>query len=291
MAGTMEDRAAAPVLPLRIPFTIRTPFGILPRFVYCYLVFSSEEIVLIDTGVAGSELQILDHLRNAGRDARELRTTILTHAHPDHIGAARAVREATGCTVAAHAADRPWIEDTVRQERERPVPGFSSLVGGPVPVGRVLADNDVIALGSRGSLTVIHTPGHSRGSISLLLRPDMVVFTGDAVPVPGGMPIYDDPLLSIQSLERLRHLEGVRTVYSSWDEPRTGHDVNGTLDRGIGWIRQVADAVERAGANGTCSDPQELTRQVFRLLGLPGDMVNPMAIRTVLSHVRSAGTG
>ena len=54
---------------------------------------------------------------------------ILTHAHPDHIGSAKAIEEATRCTVAAHENAKHWIEDVDLQFQERPVPGFHSLVG------------------------------------------------------------------------------------------------------------------------------------------------------------------
>ena len=100
---------------------------------------------------------------NAGKSSL---LAALTHAHPDHIGAVRAIREATGCSIAAHPAERAWIEDVELQNRERPVPGFAMLVGGSVHLDHELVDGDCIGPGETqaGEMQVFHTPGHSPGS-------------------------------------------------------------------------------------------------------------------------------
>ena len=161
---------------LRIPFNITDPSGkMIPRFVYVYLILG-EKIYLIDSGVASSEKIILDYLKKIGRSPEEISTLILTHSHPDHIGAAKAIKSITGCIVAAHTAERAWIEDVDLQERERPVPGFQTLVGGSVKVDLVLQDGDILDLGDGNRLHVLHTPGHSPGSISLWLPEDWGAF-------------------------------------------------------------------------------------------------------------------
>ena len=147
---------------LRLPFRVPVAPGIaLDRFVYTYLIYG-DTITLIDTGVAGCETQIFEYIRSTGRNPGEIALVILTHSHPDHIGAARAIQQATGCSIAAHAAERAWIEDVELQNRERPVPGFATLVGGPVQVDRELADGDSINPNEtrEGEMQVFHTPGH-----------------------------------------------------------------------------------------------------------------------------------
>jgi glyoxylase-like metal-dependent hydrolase (beta-lactamase superfamily II) len=129
---------------LRHPFKIPVAPGIaLDRFVYSYLL-AGETITLIETGVAGCENTIFDYIRSIGRDADEISLIIFTHSHPDHIGAAKAIREVTGCSVMANPAEYTWIKDVELQNRERPVPGFSTLVGGSVTLDHELADGDVI---------------------------------------------------------------------------------------------------------------------------------------------------
>ena len=134
---------------LRIPFSLPDPSGgKIPRFVYVYLIYG-EKICLVDSGVASSAPMIFDYLRRTDRSPKDISYLILTHSHPDHIGAAREVQEASGCTVAAHAAEIAWIEDVDLQCRERPVPGFHSLVGGSIKVDRALQDGDRIGFGRR----------------------------------------------------------------------------------------------------------------------------------------------
>jgi len=272
------------VHPLRIPFTVPGPAGPLPRFVNVYLILTPDRVTLIDTGVAGSEKVIFEYLRSIGRDPGEIGILILTHAHPDHIGAAKTIHETTGCSVAAHAADQAWIEDTDRQARERPVPGFPALVGGPVTLNWVLKEGDIIELDEGRSLTVIHTPGHSPGSIALLLRPEMVLFSGDAIPVPGEMPIYDDPAATLDSIGKLMDIEEIVMMYSSWDEPREGEAVYWAMDDGVAWVLRVQEVVEEVVGKQPSPEPPELARRVLKEIGLPEDLANPMVIRTIAGH-------
>ena len=78
---------------LRHPFQVPVAPGItLDRFVNSYLI-PGETIPLIDTGVAGYETRIFEYIRSICRDPSDISLVILTHSHPDHIGAARAIRE------------------------------------------------------------------------------------------------------------------------------------------------------------------------------------------------------
>jgi hydroxyacylglutathione hydrolase len=283
----MTHSPAMNIEPLRIPFSIPAPSAPLARFVFAYIIFTPRSLTLIDAGVAGSEQQIFSHLQRSGRRPEEISSLILTHAHPDHIGAAKAIREATGCTIAAHGADQAWIEDTDRQNRERPVPGFDQLVGGPVAVGRVVEDGDTLELGDGRILEVIHTPGHSPGSISLLLLPDMALFSGDAIPVPGDIPIYDDPVASLKSIERLMSIDGITSLFSSWDELKEGEEVYWAMDDGYARIQEVHDVVKGVLADHPGIDPAELTGMVGREIGLPAGPENPLVTRSLLAHVRA----
>jgi glyoxylase-like metal-dependent hydrolase (beta-lactamase superfamily II) len=209
---------------LRHPFKIPVAPGIvLDRFVYSYIL-AGETLTLIDTGVAGCENALFDYIRLIGRDPGEISLIILTHSHPDHIGAAKAIREATGCSVMAHPAERAWIEDMNRQNRERPVPGFSILVGGSVQLDHELAEGDVVDTDGteKYEVRVYHTPGHSAGSVSLLIQGEGALFCGDAVPVEGDIPVYDDAWQSVRSVKKIQAIRGIRVLLSAWDEPRMG---------------------------------------------------------------------
>jgi glyoxylase-like metal-dependent hydrolase (beta-lactamase superfamily II) len=115
-------------IPLKIPVS---PDRTIEREAHAYLVLT-DRITLIDSGVAGAEA-LFDYIHKSyGRSPKEVSLVILTHSHPDHIGSVKAIQASTGCRVAAHGGEKDWIEDTDRQFRERPMPGFQSLVGGTV---------------------------------------------------------------------------------------------------------------------------------------------------------------
>jgi glyoxylase-like metal-dependent hydrolase (beta-lactamase superfamily II) len=271
---------------IRIPFTVPGPVGPIERWVNSFLV-DGPTLTLVDAAVAGAEEELLARVGRRGRRPAELTTLLLTHAHPDHVGAARPLRQATGCRVAVHEAERRWVEDTAAQARERPVPGFDRLVAGPVPVDRALRDGDTVDLGAAGALRVLHTPGHSPGSVVFLHEADGVLFSGDAVPVPGDLPIYDDPGAVVRSLEALSRLE-LRVLLSAWDEPRAGGEAHRRIRDAIAWMQRIDEAVRKAAQRQGGPDPMALCREVVGRLGLPPQAANPLVARSFAGHLRPA---
>jgi glyoxylase-like metal-dependent hydrolase (beta-lactamase superfamily II) len=263
---------------LRMPFDVATPQGKIPRFVYAYLVYG-EKVCLIDSGVASSHETIFDHLKKEGLSPKDIDLLVLTHSHPDHIGSARAVKRASNCIVAAHAAEKAWIEDVDLQARERPVPGFSSLVGGSVEVDRTLQDGDILDLGDL-SLKVIHTPGHSKGSISLWQPEERALFSADAIPIKGDLPIYEDILSSVRSIQRLEALEGISFLLSAWDDPREGLEAYETMDQGLGYLQLIHQTVLDVAGDDPSIDPMKLCRRVLAKIGLPETTANPLIARS-----------
>jgi hydroxyacylglutathione hydrolase len=272
---------------LRHMFRIPVAPGIaLDRFVYSYLIYG-ETITLLDTGIAGSEAKIFDSVRSNDRDPSDIALIILTHSHPDHIGAARAIRQATGCSIAAHHAERAWIEDVELQNRERPVPGFATLVGGPVPLDHELEDGDSIEPDETraGEMQVIHTPGHSPGSISLFIHSEGALFSGDAVPVTGDLSVCDDALASVHSVRRLRGLSGIRHLLQAWEDPGTGGDAYRQMDRAIEYLQRIHEAV-LANSGSDEPDLKELTEKTAAAIGIPPHAVNPLLTRTFAANLR-----
>jgi|WetSurMetagenome_2_1015567.scaffolds.fasta_scaffold212421_2 hydroxyacylglutathione hydrolase len=275
---------------LRHPFKIPIePGAAIDRFVYSYIIYG-EMITLIDTGVAGCESPIFENILSAGRDPSEIALIILTHSHPDHIGSAGAIQRLTGCSVAAHPAERAWIENVKLQSRERPVPGFATLMGGSVTVDHELVDGDTIEPDETraGEMLVFHTPGHSKGSISLFLHREGALFSGDAVPVSGEIPIYDDAGESAISVKRLRGVTGIRVLLSSWDEPRTGDAAYKQMDRALEYLNMIQKTVLAFSQEGI-TDPSELTRKTVSALGLPPETANPLLSRTFAACLRKNG--
>jgi glyoxylase-like metal-dependent hydrolase (beta-lactamase superfamily II) len=268
---------------LKIPFIVPAPQGAVPRFVYVFLVYG-DEVCLIDGGVASSHRIVFDYMMKTARRPEEIGLLILTHSHPDHMGAALAVKKATGCSVAAHQDEKAWIEDAELQARERPVPGFFSLVEGSVEVDRCLQDGDALDLGGIEA-RVIYTPGHSPGSVSLWIPEEGALITADAVPVPGDPPIYEDFRQSAASIKRLMAIDGIRFLLSSWDEPREGEQAYMALENGLLYLQRIQQAVLRAVAAGSSLDPMQLCGPVMEELGIVGGAPNPLVARSLQSHL------
>jgi hydroxyacylglutathione hydrolase len=275
---------------IRVPFSITTPSGVyMERFVYVYLIYGTNGVCLIDTGVASAEEMIFDYLRKTDRKVQDISLIVQTHSHPDHIGATRTIKAETGCSVAVHPSEKAWIENVQIQAQERPVPGFDSLVSGSVAVDRTLEDGETFDLGCGLKLQIFHTPGHSKGSISILLLGYMELFSGDAIPVPGEMPIYEDVLASVASIRKLRKIEGVRHLLSSWDDPREGALVHQCFDEGLAYLQRIHDAVLEAAGDDPSPDPMKLCGPVLEKIGIPPEVANPIVARSFAANLKLRG--
>jgi glyoxylase-like metal-dependent hydrolase (beta-lactamase superfamily II) len=263
---------------ITIPFSVPAPTGPIPRSVNVFLM-GADRITLIDSGVAGAEELIFAALQRAALGPEGIGQLILTHSHPDHLGAARAIRRASGCRVLAHGAERGWIEDTELQERERPVPGFRTLVGGPVAVDTPLLGGETVTVDRSLSLQVLHTPGHSPGSISLWCPEERALFSGDAVLVPGDLPIFDDYGAVVDSLQRLAAMRPA-WLLSAWDRPRQGAEAIDMLGESLRWLERIHHTVQRLVGDDGSGDGMELCRRAVAELGLPPFAVNPLVARS-----------
>jgi glyoxylase-like metal-dependent hydrolase (beta-lactamase superfamily II) len=151
------------------------------------ILIAEEELTLIDTGFRGSLGRITDFINRLGRSLDELGLIILTHNHLDHCGGLPELTAATSARVAAHRAD---LSDT---EAGLPYHGFvrKMLNVPPIPliqplvyarhgdVGLKLDGGEVLP--PLGGLQVIHTPGHTPGSISLFSAREKLLIVGDTL--------------------------------------------------------------------------------------------------------------
>jgi len=144
-----------------------------PFYTNCYIVGSESQGVgmIIDPAAQGDV--IMEHVRDMGL---EVKVVVLTHAHPDHTMALSQVLAETGARFAAHESE-PLGSGTGTAA------GVISLMTGSIPDSpsnpdRLLRDGDTIEVGDL-SFTVLHTPGHSPGGISLCGHG--VVFVGDTL--------------------------------------------------------------------------------------------------------------
>jgi glyoxylase-like metal-dependent hydrolase (beta-lactamase superfamily II) len=131
---------------------------------------ASGEAVVIDPG--DEPERIFEALR-----AHALSPVALlhTHAHFDHIGGSRRVKEATSAPIRLHAADFPLYDRLAEQA------GFFGLSAEePLPPDRPIEDGETIRFGAL-AVTAIHTPGHTPGSTCYYFERGAVLFSGDTL--------------------------------------------------------------------------------------------------------------
>ncbi len=274
------------IRPIYLPFVLTLgPGKKVNRFVHAYLVEGSQPW-LIDTGAAGYQQGIVEALAESGRSPSDIAGVINTHEHPDHIGGNSWALEQAHPQFLCHARAVPWIEDLDLQARERPILGFSDLAGKPIKVTRTLEESDVVSLGQGTSFQVIHTPGHSPGSMSLFFPEEGVLLSADAIQPVGGLPLYQDVTAARESMRRLLALRGVKTLYASHStKPFTGDDTAAYIQSGLDYVDRVELAVRQALAVLPLNtSPEELTRAALARLGLDPPPVTPITIQSIESH-------
>jgi glyoxylase-like metal-dependent hydrolase (beta-lactamase superfamily II) len=183
----------------------------------------TREAIAIDTAIPSLDW-ISDELHERGW---KLRLIVSTHCHWDHIGDNAAVSAETGADIAVHAADRAGLE--------HPEPLFAPFEIPPSVPAVELAEGGRIVFGSI-VLDVLHTPGHTPGSVCLVAVDDGFVLSGDTlfrggwgrVDLPGG-----DPDALVESLVRLRGLDDRLGV-------APGHGASTTIGEEWPWLDLVA---------------------------------------------------
>jgi glyoxylase-like metal-dependent hydrolase (beta-lactamase superfamily II) len=187
------------------------------RRVQAHLVLEPE-LSLIDCGYSGSMSRISKAIEEAGRSMDELARVVCTHGHPDHAGGARELAMA-GVPILIHPADGARLSTTWREVLRHPSRGGIFAAMTPEPPGTVpIEDGEVLPI--LGGLEVVHTPGHTPGSVCLYGRRDRVLFVGDTLQrrfgtVSFASSLYSDDIATARrSVQRLASLDVSTVVFS-----------------------------------------------------------------------------
>ncbi len=218
-----------------IPISLPTPFYIGPVNVY---LIAEDPITLIDTGPKTKEAYeaLRDGLREARLRVSDIRRIVLTHAHEDHCGLARRLRdEAKEAEVLVHGWETGHRGGMLENESTRKllvraglpedeIEGMRKLYEAVRVYADALAEDehgeltdDEELLFATGSLRVLHTPGHTPGSCSFIREANRTIIAGDCVlkritPNPLLAPDPLDPSKRFPSLaEYLVSLARLRT--------------------------------------------------------------------------------
>ncbi len=169
----------------------------------CYLLKSGEEGVIIDPGAEGERI-----FKRVEDLELRLKYVLNTHGHFDHIAANDFIRERTTAKVAIHRLDAESLGSSLKNS--------SLLLGWDLKQSSAdifLEEGDILSFGFH-SLTVLHTPGHTPGSVSFSINDR--IFTGDLIfagsigrtDLPGG-----SSKAMVESLKRLRELPEETIIY------------------------------------------------------------------------------
>lgn len=137
------------------------------------------DLVLVDCGAGPGWNEISANIEDAGFRPDRIHTLILTHCHIDHIGAAAAVKRASGCRVVAHALDADAIE---AEGSDKTAADWYGLHFKGISVDYEIAGAGEVLEFTRGTMNLIHTPGHTPGSmVAVVDAPDdnLVLFGQD----------------------------------------------------------------------------------------------------------------
>lgn len=154
--------------------------------------------------------------------SKEVKLILLTHGHYDHILGVYELKKLTGAEVMIHKNDADCLFD-----EKRSLSYYSYMPGAqkPLTADRLLGEGDEIRLGET-VLRVLHTPGHTSGSVCYIDEADRILFTGDTLFCltcgRTDLPTGDD-MQMYNSLKRIKELDGDYKVY-------TGHNRSTTLD-------------------------------------------------------------
>lgn len=178
----------------------------------CYLLCDSGHAFVVDPSASASAI-----LREAAARGCTLDGILLTHGHFDHIMAVDTLRLAQpGLPVYIHEKDAPMLTDSEKN-------AFAFFFGADrhyAPADKLLHEGDVLTLGTT-QITVLHTPGHSPGSVCYLDEADGILISGDTLFADniGRWDLWEGDYDTLRrSLGRLNELDHTLTIYPGHGE-------------------------------------------------------------------------
>ena len=166
-----------------------------------YLVRFGDKAALVDAGTGRDHSQLVRNIAECLDSTTKLEYLLLTHCHFDHAGGARAVRDEYGCQIVAHALDAIYLESG-----DSRVTGATQYGASLEPFAvdiKLQGQESTLAIGN-GTVTAIHCPGHSPGSVAYSTHVDgELVLFGQDIHGPLHSDFLSDEEQYLSSLARL----------------------------------------------------------------------------------------
>jgi len=263
-----------------------------PQSPNVFIVHDGGEGALVDSGFGDDKsLQArLDFL--AEHPEVRVRHILLTHHHFDHSSGAEKLREATGAKVALHKDEEKFLRDPGSEApQDFELPEDQKEVrerwqqfreqAAQTTLDQRISGGDTISVGSL-TIEVIHTPGHTLGSVCYYLRDERALFTGDTALGLGTVaispPPYGDMALYLQSLERLKAYDSAVLLpghgQAVHDVPRKLQEL---IDHRLEREQQILKLLE-AGKR----TPKAMLSAIYMELD---KRIVPMALRQIEAHL------
>jgi len=203
-------------------------------FDHCYIL-QDKGTVMVDGGSPKTVKQFRKTIEEIHLNPKDIKLMILTHGHWDHIGSAKEIKDLTGAKIALHEKEKEWLEKS-----QKPMPPgvtlwghiFGGIIRTFLPFIHIPSTKVDLVLGDESmSLSeygipgrVIPTPGHSSGSVSVLLETGEA-FVGDLamnkfpLRLSPGPPIFAEDWETLKKSWQILLDQGAKTVYPAHGEP------------------------------------------------------------------------
>lgn len=201
---------------------------------HCYII-QGERVIMIDGGAPKQAKAFMKAIERLSIKPEAIKLIVLTHGHWDHIGSAKEIKDLTGAKLALHQEEKDWLEKSLK-----PLPPgvtawgkiFVKIMAMFMPLVHIPTTDVDIVLGDREFPLseygvpgrILYTPGHSMGSVSVLLETGDA-FVGDLamsdfpMRLSPGLPIFAVDMKKVRASWKMLLDAGAETIYPAHGKP------------------------------------------------------------------------